>query len=813
MVRHYLKIAFRSLLNSRSYSVINILCLGVGIAASLLILQYIHFELSFDGFHPNSENTYRIRLDYQGSQPTRSEVLTPHALGSQAEQIIPEISNMVRVRPMRRDEGVVVKGGDDNGRKFLEYGLYYVDKNFLEMFGYSLKSGDARVALNDLNSIVITEEVAKKYFGVVDAMGKVLHVKGGSLSGEFVVSGVLNDLPANTHLQFDFLLPLQFMLSHYGIYARSDGWRWFNFYTYLTLDNNADVHVVQSKFDKLVQSNAISQLEEEHLHVKTGLQKITDIHLKSNFASDLAERPGNEQNLWFYALIAAIILLIAYMNFINLSTVQAFRREKEVGIRKSIGVNRNQIVTQFFAEAAIINSLAVFIGVVIAYLLVPFLNQLIGTELEFTILRSYEFILLFACFVSAGTILSGLYPALVLSSFNPVNIFHSVSQKFGGGIGLRKVLIGVQFSLSVLLIAGSYLVYKQINYMKSQDLGVDMDKIIVVPGPRVILEEENDQIVSGYQTFKARVKDHHAIKAVTGTSNIPGKGVMWYGDMRKLGAPAEFAKEGKTVLVDAGFTDTYDFDFLAGSGFTPEMDEYYAVIINEMALSTFQLGSPQEAIGQSIILSDIDTLKIQGVVKDVHWSSLKDPLSPTLFGVAQHNAYFSIRSSLTNIPQTLDHIETIFNESFPNDPFDYYFLDESFNQQYQSEIQFGKLFGAFTLLAIFLASIGLFALVSFTASLRTKEISLRKLFGASVDDIILLFSKEYLLLILIATIMATPVVIFGATTWLEGFAYRINLGIDAFLIPFSLLVVVSSLTIGHRIYLSAIQNPVDSLRR
>ncbi len=213
MVRHYLKIAFRSLLNSRSYSVINILCLGVGIAASLLILQYIHFELSFDGFHPNSENTYRIRLDYQGSQPSRSEVLTPHALGSQAEQIIPEISNMVRVRPMRRDEGVVVKGGDDNGRKFLEYGLYYVDKDFLEMFGYSLKSGDARVALNDLNSIVITEEVAKKYFGDVDAMGKVLHVKGGSLSGEFVVSGVLNDLPANTHLQFDFLLPLQFMLS------------------------------------------------------------------------------------------------------------------------------------------------------------------------------------------------------------------------------------------------------------------------------------------------------------------------------------------------------------------------------------------------------------------------------------------------------------------------------------------------------------------------------------------------------------------------------------------------------------------------
>jgi len=731
-------------------------------------------------------------------------------LGEIAARTIPEIQELVRIRPMKEDEGVVVTS--DNDKTFLEYDLYYVDKHFLRMFNYPLKSGDVQVALRDLNSIVITEKVATKYFGEKDPMGKVLHVKGGSLSGEFVVSGVLEDLPRNTHLQFDFLLPLEFMLSNYGIYTRDEGWSWFNFYTYITLDKYSEPSVVQGKIGDVIQSNINQISHDEELQIEVGLQQITDIHLHSAFESDLAVNPGSDEDILFYSIIVLIILVIAYVNFINLTTVQALKREKEIGIRKSIGVYKSQIVTQFFSESLVINLVAAVLGVALAFLFLPFLSEVMGMELELNLLHSALFLLLFSALIIAGTFLSAIYPALVLSSFRPINIFSSYTKRFGGNITMRKVLVGLQFSLTILLVAGSYVVFKQIQYMKNKDLGVDLEKIIIVPGPRVILEEGSDRLEAKYQTFKLSIQDHHAIKSVTGTSNVPGKGVMWYGNMRKLGLPQEFAKEGKAVLVDADFTDTYDFEFLAGSGFSSEMEEYSKVIINEMAVSAYQLGSPLDAIGQSIILSGIDTLEIQGVTKDIHWSSLKEPLSPTVFGIARHNAYFSISTTLRDIPNTINHIESAYRSSFPNDPFEYYFLDNLFGRQYQSDVQFGKLFTVFTVLAIFLASIGLFTLVSYASSLRIKEISLRKLFGASVSDIVKLLSKEYLILMVISALVVTPVALFGANLWLEGFAFRINLGLDFFVLPMLLLIVVSAITIGYRIYISATNNPSESLK-
>lgn len=812
MIQHYLKIAIRTLRRNKTYSAINILGLAVGIGVCLLIFQYIQFELSYDQFHDQAANTYRVQLDqYQGASIRSSNVSTPHKLGSSVQQSVPELHEMVRIRPMHQDEGVVIKEPVSQ-QTFLEYDIYYVDPSFLTVFNYPLKSGYSGTALDDLNSVVITSQTAEKYFGNSDPMGKTLSVKGGNLTGDFIVTGVLEDLPSNTHLQFDFLLPLDFMLSNYGIYKRSNGWDWFNFYTYVTLSPGANPVAVAEKFTQTVQANLGNSQDKDGTDVRAGLHSLKEIHLETAFSDDLARNTGSSQNIWFYGVIGLMILAIAWVNFINLSTAQAIRREKEVGIRKCLGVKRSSLVAQFLTESVLINATAAGLGIFIAYSLLPLLNEVIGLTIEFTILTTISSQLTFVAIVLAGAILSGLYPAAVLSSFRPLSLFHSSIPKWKGNLNLRKGLIGLQFFISILLIAGTYVVYKQISFIHNQDMGVNMEQIIIVPGPRVVIEEGREQLPTKYQTFKTNVINHHTIAAVTGTSNIPGKGVIYSGAMKMRDAPNEEAVGGDVILVDHHFTNAYDLEFVAGKEFTADLDSYDAVILNEKAIEALQFNNPIDAIGQNVVMIDMDTFRIQGVVKDMHWNSLHEKLSPTMYVVELYNAYFSVRANLSDPKATLAHLETTFAEVFPNDPFEYYFLDDAFNRQYQAEQQFGKLFTAFTLLAIFLACVGLFALVSFSTTIRTKEISIRKILGASVGNLMMLLSKEYLLLLGIAGLLAIPAVIFGAQSWLENYAYRIGIGLDIFIIPIILLLVIAACTIGYRTYLSSTANPVDSLR-
>tara|TARA_Y100001980_G_C14556902_1_gene352979 strand:+ start:63938 stop:66346 length:2409 start_codon:yes stop_codon:yes gene_type:complete len=799
------------LLRNKVYSAINIVGLSLGIGVCLLIYQYIQFELSYDRFHPNAENTYRIRLDhYQNESLVTSEVLTPSKLGSSVSQTFPEIEQMVRIRPMLEDEGVVIQN-PENSNSFLEYNLYYVDQSFFEMFNYDFISGDQTTALNDLKSIILTEKTATKFFGTTDAAGKVLQIKGGSLSGDFVVTGVLKNLPSNTHLDFDFLLPLDFLLHNYGIYSRSNGWKWYNFYTYLTINQEVNPELISKKIDQVIQLKNGTGLQDDGNKIRSGLQALTDIHLKSNFQSDLSRTSGNLINIWFYSLVGFVILIIVWVNFINLSTAQAIDREKEVASRKCLGAYKKQLIFQFFTESILINIIASGLGCIVAILLLPFLSQILGKDIGFTLFESTPFPLSFLSFIFVSAILSGLYPAFILSSYKPTSIFQNKAPK-GTSLILRKSLIGLQFLVSILLIAGTYVVYKQIHFMKSHELGVDMENIIVVPGPRVVLEGDRDLLPIKYKTFKSNIINHPSIASVTGTSNIPGKGVKWYGDMRKLGAPNEAYVEGKAILVDANFTDTYDFEFLAGDEFTSDMGNYSGVIINEKAVEEFQLGSPKEAIGQSVIMGKLDTLKILGVIKNVHWSSLSDPIMPTIFSLDEYNAYFSIRANMANIPKTINHIASTYHKAFPNDPFEYYFLDELFNKQYQAEQQFGKLFTGFTFLAVLLACIGLFAMVSFSFKLRTKEIGIRKVLGASVESVLGLLSKEYLILFMVALCISVPVIWIGTNTWLENYAYRIEFSSDIFIIPTLLLLIITSLTVGYKALSSANNNPVDALR-
>ena len=507
---------------------------------------------------------------------------------------------------------------------------------------------------------------------------------------------------------------------------------------------------------------------------------------------------------------------MAWVNYLNLSVAQAIKRAKEVGVRKSVGASKKQLINQFLTEAFLVNLSAAFISFGIAALMLPVLNNIIGKELNLTLIQYPGFWVWFSVIIILGAVLSGFYPAFVLSSFKPVSVFNSVKTPQTGGLILRKGLIVFQFLASVFLISATYLVHNQIAYMKDKDLGIDMEKILVLEGPRVFIEElgEEEEEVVKYQAFKNELSAYPSVSAIASTSSVPGKGYLFTEPFRKSGEGPEKNREANILLADTDFTNTYGLEFLAKAPYGKDIVPDVKVIINEEAVKQFGFGSPEEALYKKVVNNYGDTAEVVGVVKNVHWNSLKDPLSPDLYLLNNsYGAYFSVKMDLSNIKETIAGVESAFKSVFPNDPFVYSFLDDDFNRQYQADLQFGNLFTAFSVLAIFIACLGLFALVSFSATLRVKEIGIRKILGASVSQLMILLSKQYLVLLLIANLLAVPAILYFGRSWLDNYAFRIGMGVDIFLIPALVLLVISFLTVGYRTYASAKANPVNSLRK
>ena len=814
MLRSYFNISIRVLLRHKFYAAISILGLAVGMGVCLLIYQYIQFELSYDQFHTNAQHTYRLtQTTIRNGEDLGEGVYTTYALGPRSKETIPEVEEFVRVRP--DDVGMIVINAE-NDERHQENAMWYVDDNFLQLFDFPLKYGDHKSALEAMHSMVITEPIAAKYFGETNPVGKPLRVSGGVFSGDFVVTGVVEKLPVNSHLQFDFLLPIQFILENSRLYKeRDNGWDWPHFVTYVTVNGTANLNEVGSKLEQLIATHQGEELARSNSRREVGLQPLADVHLKSNFPKDLASNHGDIQNVRFFAIIAIFILLMAWVNYINLSTARAMQRAKEVGVRKSVGAVRIQLIAQFVMESALINLVAALLAMGIAGLTLPVLNTIIGKELTFSILRTPAFWGLFSLTILFGSLLSGLYPAFILSSFKPVHALKSVSLRPKRGFSLRRSLIAFQFLISLLLISGTYLVYQQITFMKTQDLGMDMERVVVVNGPRVVLEtlkSEGETLGSEYKTFKTELLRQSTISAISATSQIPTKGYLGSADMREMGKPESSIQEGYAVFVDTSFTRAYDIEFLARKAFPNKIVPYDWLIVNEEVVNVLELGSPEDAIGKKLITLG-DTLEILGVIKNVHWSSLKEAHLPVLFALDnQYGAFFSIRINLSDIPETITHIKSTYKSVFPDDPFAYSFLDDDFNRQYQADIQFGNLFSAFSVLAIFIACLGLFALVSYSATLRMKEMGIRKVLGAGVSHLMLLLSREYMLLLLAAIVLAIPAVIVGGRAWLDNYAYKTELGLGLFLVPALGLLLISLLTVSYRTYATARANPVESLK-
>ena len=808
MLKSYLTIAFRNLLKRKLYSFINIFGLAVGVAVCLVILKYVDFELSYDKFHKNAANLYRTTTTYyQNGEFRGRNAISSYGQGPSLMADIPGIKRYIRLHPMYG--GAVIAYVPVSGEPVLfhEENIFYADSTFLDAFSFNVSHGDAQTAMDEPNSVVLTRKMALRYFGEEDAVGKILKVSGGWSDGDYAVTAVLDDVPENSHLFFEILFPIHNLLKS-GQYVDDDGWGWNNFYTYVELFPNTDLMSLEEKFPAFIKKYKGERLAESNGELVLKLQPIRDIHFSPGFEFETAEAVSIN-SIYFFILISIFILAIAWVNYINLSTARAMERAREVGIKKSIGALKRQLVGQFIFESVIVNFIGIALAAILATALLPVLGEIVNKDLTFDFSDPRFWFVLMGLFI-VGSFISGLYPAFVLSSFNITTVLKGGNEKTPGGFSLRKALVIFQFASSLVLIAGTFAIYRQVVFMQNQDKGLTMDQMLIVKGPSVI---ERSTVRQQLMTLKEEFREIPGVLRVATSANIPGGGHNWGTTMRKDGDEVQDNKDGSIVWVDPDFIETYGITVLAGRNFNPAIrSDMEAVLVNEAALKAFGLGDPENALKERMIFGG-DTSAILGVLKDYHWNSLKTEHKPWLFKadtISFRN--FSLLLSGSDMPSTIRKVEAAYRDKFPGNPFDYFFLDDFFNSQYKAERQFASIFSLFAILAIVIACLGLWGLAAFTTTTKLKEIGIRKVLGASVYSIMSLLSWQFLKLVLAATVIAIPLTWYGIDAWLNNFAFRIGLEWDLFIVPVVILIVLSLGTVSTQILRGASVNPAKILK-
>ncbi len=808
MLKNYLTIALRNLVKRKLYSFINIFGLAIGVAVCLVILKYVDFELSYDRFHEKAERIYRTNYEnIQNGENRGTHSLSGYALGPSLIADIPEVESFVRTHPMYGGAVVSYKRPAGDPSTFHEENIQFVDSTFFDIFTYSAIEGNLKTSLMNPTSIVITEKTAKKYFHKdEDPLGKILTISGGWSDNDYEVTAVIRDVPPNSHFSFDFLVPTHNLLRN-NQYTNDDGWGWQNFVTYVELGPKADLKKAEAKFPEFMQK--YTKNDDPGSKTILHFQPILDIHLSPG--QNLESAPTiSVSTIYFFLIISIFILGIAWVNYINLSTARAMERAREVGIKKAIGAYKSQLMSQFVFESLLVNFLGVVIATLLATALLPVLAEIVGKQLSFDFGDSRLWLVLAALFF-IGTFVSGGYPAFVLSSFKITEVLKGKSDQSAGGFSMRKVLVVFQFVSSLVLIAGTFAIYRQMVFMKNQDKGLIMDQMLIVNGPSVIGDQKTAR--TRLISLKNQFKNTPGVVSVTTSGAVPGGGYNWGSQFRKVGSQPEDRKRGSVVWVDPDFVETYGIKVLAGRSFNPEIkSDMEGVLVNEAALTAFGLGDPENALKEQLLMGG-DSTAIIGVLKNYNWNSLKEDHSPWMFKadtIANRN--FSLHLNTNNMNETIQQIEKQYKEAFPGNPFDYSFLDDTFNSQYKDEQQFARLFGFFSILAIIIACLGLWGLASFTTDLRLKEIGIRKVLGASTGNIMSLLSGQFMKLVLIASIIALPLTWYGIDAWLKSFAFRIGLGWDLFVIPALILGIIALTTVSFQILRGANTNPAKILR-
>jgi putative ABC transport system permease protein len=800
MLCNYLATAYRNLKRHKAFSAINILGLAIGMAACLLILQYVTFQFSFDAFHENKDHIYRVVL----GETVPGRQVTPPALGPVIKREYPGVKRVARLL-----QGIGVVNYENT--VFTEDKLYFADASFLQIFSYPLVKGNPAEALTQPNTAVISQSMARKHFGEGEAVGKTLRFSNTQDgTSNLLITGVLQDIPPYSHLQFNMLISYATLK---GEQFETEFWNWRNFTTYVLLDEHADSREIEASLPQIVKR--VTQNNQEY--ASFWLQPLTDIHV-----SGIIKEEGSTsiEMIYFLLMLALFILVIAWINYINLSTARAIERAKEVGVRKAVGASRFELFKQFLLESTMLNAAGMMIAFTIVQLSLPYFRELTGLQLSLSLWKGWHFWAALMGLFIVGTLLSGIYPALVLSSFKPIVVLKGRVQNNSGSISLRKSLVVFQFAASVILMTGTFAVYLQMSHMRNQSLGMNIDQTLVIKGPQLV--EDSASMASQWNVFKTKMKNIAAVKQLTASDVVPSKGYnSYYGNVRVEGVTGEEEAKANmfaTVRADADFLPALSIPIVAGRGFSKDLaTDKQNALINEEALSRLGFTNPEQALGKPLQLGD-RRLTIIGVVRNYHHNYLKNGYYPTVFRLDPGcNEYFSLKlntgtNPATTIKQTIAGAENVWKQIYPGNPFEYFFLDDAFNEQYKADQQLGSTIALFAFLAILVACMGLFGLASFTTTQRTKEIGIRKVLGASVSDIVRLLNVNFLSLILLSNLIAWPLAYWGINKWLEAYKFAIQINLWLFIAPALLVLLIALVTISFQTIKAARANPVKALR-
>jgi putative ABC transport system permease protein len=800
MIFYNLKIAFRNILKNKSFNLINIFGLSIGMMATIFISIWILDELSYDKFHKHADRIYRIDL-----QTDNPQTRTPHPMSYQLVRDMPEVENAVSLTPVW-GEGLtrpmrIVKQGEI---QYEENGIYAADTTFFDVFSFQLIKGDPKTALKDVGGLVITEEMAEKYFGEEDPIGKMLIINFGS-DISFMITGVMENIPHNSHFHFDFLISYNTTKA----YHQGEFYEWVDFghYNYILLEENASPQMLEAKlFDWVGQYFVWPEgAAEEYENGTIGfeLKPVTAIRLHSNIRWEL-ESNGNIVYIYIFVSLAFFIIVIACINFMNLSMAGASKRAVEIGLKKTVGASRTQLILQFYLESFMASAVAMILGIIIFEFLTPVFSTLTGKEF----LMDYSdpvVLFMLLLFVIICTLLAGTYPALILSRFKPTHILKGIKDSPGKPVSFRNVLVIFQFAISAFLIIGTLIISSQLNYLNERKLGLMSDQVVAIP--------IRDSVVqASYKAVKTELLKNNGILSVSAVSNLPGKNfnqnpIQWKGDDDRV--------DVSEMSVDHDFFNTLGLKVKEGRTFSldREADEQVSFILNEEAASQFDWNS---AIDQEVTWYPDEEGRagtIIGVVENFHFQSLHKSIEPLIILlIPDAFNYFLVKISTTDISGSLAHLKETYETLDPNNDFTYFFLDDEFAKLYKSEEKVQTIFSYATFLSIFVSCLGLFGLSAYDAERRTKEIGIRKVNGASITNILILLSRDFSRWIIIAFLIACPFGYFLMQDWLESFAYQTGISFWSFILAGAIVIAIGLAAVSFQALKAAKRNPIESLR-
>jgi putative ABC transport system permease protein len=807
MIRNYLKSAWRNIARHKFISFINIFGLTIGITCCLLIVTYIINETSYDKYNANADRTYRVTRIFYAANGTETLHLSAVAppFGPLLKTAFPAIQQMTRVLPT----GSVVVHYKE--KLFNEQNCFFADEHFFNVFSVDVEKGDRHAALDNPYNVMLTDKMAHKYFGDEDPINKTVMLDNNKHA--FRVSGIFKPFPVNAHMHPEILVAFNTLkdTAMYGEKQLETNYGNNAFYTYLLLPKGYKIDNISNKLTAFLDTYVHFPGTPGNYKVSTGtkltIQKLTDIHLRSHLDDEIEEN-GDIDRVYIFSVIALFILLIACINYMNLSTARSALRAKEIGIRKVIGAQRKEIIRQFLSESIFITWVALVFAVVLTCSLLPYINNFSGLTLSVNSLFKWDILCGILALPFIIGLISGIYPALFMSSFKPVKVLKGVLKIGSGGISFRKVLVVTQFAISIILIVATTVVFQQLRYIQQKSLGFNKDHIVTT----IYDQDINKQ----YDSFRNDLLQIPGIKSVGRSSRVPsgrlldeqGASVMQNGSMQPVKIDI------KCLTTDYGFIPTYGMKMAAGRNFSREFaTDTTNFILNETAVKMLGWGDAQKAIGKDMAYGG-GKGKVVGVVSDFHFESLHQKIGPLIFYMPAQSNYhrLSLKISSNNIPATLSAIQNVWAKYMPQVPFDYSFLDQKFQQLYNSEQQQGSLFTIFSCIAIFIACLGLFGLSAFTITQRVKEIGVRKVLGASVPQIVTELSKGFLLLVLIAAAIAFPISWLLMHKWLLDFAFRINIAWWIFVLAGIIALTIAFVTISFQSIRAANANPVKSLR-